>query len=82
MDEEIKLKFAEMQAVIDALKAHIENVESGVCRYINQHGDFHDLLDKQAYFAFARTHPKCNEALLAGKSMEEYFQEYRGRAPE
>jgi len=24
MDEEIKLKFAEMQAVIDALKAHIE----------------------------------------------------------
>jgi len=82
MDEEIKLKFAEMQAQIDALKTHIENVESGVCRYINQHGDSHDILKKQANFAFLRTHPKYREAMLAGKSTDEYFKEYRDRAPE
>jgi hypothetical protein len=75
MDEEIKLKFAEMQAVIDALKAHIENVESGVCGYITQHREEHRLVNRQAFRAYAETHPDLDQALLAGKSTAEYFKD-------
>ena len=82
MDEEIKLKFAEMQAVIDALKAHIENVESGVCRYINQHGDFTTFSTSKPILPLRGRIRNATRRCLPENQLEEYFQEYRGRAPE
>lgn len=75
MDEETKKQFAAMRAEIDALKAHIEKVETDVCRYIDQHGAHHRLVNRQAFEAYAETHPDLDAALLAGKTTEQYFKE-------
>jgi hypothetical protein len=58
MDEEIKKKFAELEAKIAALEAEDKNLADGLNHHIWRHFEIHKDLDRMTYASYFKTHPE------------------------
>ena len=74
MDEEIKKRFAALEAKIAALEARDKKIEADVIHYIEQHGDHHHEMDRLTYEAYFETHPGYRE------SMDQYHRLVGGKS--
>ena len=63
MDEEIKKKFAELEAKIAALEAENKNLVADVCHYIEKHGKEHGDLIDLVIPAYCKNHPEHMKAM-------------------
>ena len=74
MDDEIKKKFAELEAKLATVEAELKKVKADTIWYINQHSDVHIEMDKMLYPAYCRTHPEYRD------TMDQYYQAVEGKS--
>jgi hypothetical protein len=74
MDDEIKKRFAELEAKIAALEAEDKNILDGLNYHVDRHYDLHRDLERMVYLSFFKTHPEF------GNSMDQFHDIFDGKS--